>query len=71
MKLHPVTIILGLLIFQHFFGIIGMVIATPVIACFKIFFTFFNEKYEFVEKITGNSEEEIQKDIEKEIKNET
>ena len=47
MKLHPVTIMLGLLIFQHFFGIIGMVIATPVIACFKVLFNFFNEKYNF------------------------
>ena len=43
MKLHPVTIMVGLLIFQHFFGIIGMVIATPVIACLKVFVKFFNE----------------------------
>ena len=35
MKLHPVTIMLGLLIFQHFFGIIGMIVATPVIAAVK------------------------------------
>ena len=44
MKLHPVTIILGLLIFSHFFGMIGMIIATPVIACFKIVFEFIEEK---------------------------
>ena len=44
MKLHPVTIMLGLLIFQHFFGILGMVIATPVIACLKVFTGFINEK---------------------------
>ena len=44
MKLHPVTIMLGLLIFQHFFGILGMVIATPVIACLKEFTGFINEK---------------------------
>ena len=44
MKLHPVTIMIGLLIFQHFFGIIGMVVATPVIACIKVLITFFNEK---------------------------
>ena len=36
MQLHPVTIMLGLLIFEHFFGILGMVIATPVIACIKV-----------------------------------
>ena len=34
-KLHPVTIIVGLLIFGHFFGIIGMVISTPLIAVLK------------------------------------
>lgn len=51
MKLHPVTIMLGLLIFQHFFGIIGMVIATPVIACLKVLLEFINEKYSFMSKI--------------------
>ena len=51
MKLHPVTIIIGLLLFEHFFGIIGMVIATPVIACLKVFINFFNEKFNLKEKI--------------------
>ena len=37
MKLHPVTIMVGLLIFEHFFGILGMVLATPVIACLKVY----------------------------------
>ena len=50
MQLHPVTIMLGLLIFQHFFGILGMVIATPVIATLKVLFTFFNERYNFIGK---------------------
>lgn len=44
-KLHPVTIMLGLLIFGHFLGIIGMVISTPVIAAFKATFMFFNDKF--------------------------
>ena len=52
MKLHPVTIMAGLLIFGHFFGILGMVIATPAIACIKVFATFFNEKFGWIEKIT-------------------
>ena len=56
MKLHPVTIMLGLLIFQHFFGIIGMVVATPVIACLKILFIFINEKLDILGKITGEKE---------------
>ena len=44
MKLHPVTIMLGLLVFQHFFGIMGMVIATPCIACIKVIVVFFLEQ---------------------------
>ena len=54
MKLHPVTIMLGLLIFAHFFGILGMIIATPVISIFKTVFNFFNEKYSIIERITEN-----------------
>ena len=46
-KLHPVTIMLGLLVFGYFFGIIGMVISTPIIAALKSIFMFFNDKYEF------------------------
>lgn len=45
MKLHPVTIIIGLLIFGHFFGIVGMVLATPTIALCKVIYRFFAEKY--------------------------
>ncbi|MBE6153062.1 MAG: AI-2E family transporter [Firmicutes bacterium] len=45
MKLHPVTILIGLLIFEHFFGIVGMIVATPIIATTKTLFQFFDEKY--------------------------
>lgn len=45
MKLHPVTIIVGLLIFEHFFGILGMILATPCIALAKVVWKFFCEKY--------------------------
>lgn len=44
-KLHPVTIIIGLLIFGHFFGILGMAISTPVIAVLKAAIMFFIDKY--------------------------
>ncbi len=44
-QLHPVTIIVGLLIFEHFFGIIGMILATPCIALAKVVWKFFKEKY--------------------------
>lgn len=54
MKLHPVTIMLGLLIFQHFFGIIGMIVATPVIATIKVVFTFIDEKINVLSKIKEN-----------------
>ena len=53
MKLHPVTIIIGLLVFEHFFGIIGMLISTPVISCLKIIFTFFDERFKIFEKLKG------------------
>lgn len=53
MQLHPVTIMLGLLIFEHFFGILGMVIATPVIACIKVLLIFVNEKTGIIKSITG------------------
>jgi len=45
MKLHPVTIIVGLLLFEHFFGIIGMILCTPCIALAKVVWKFFKEKY--------------------------
>lgn len=48
-KLHPVTIMVGLLIFGHFFGILGMVISTPIIGAAKSIVIFFNEKYEIFE----------------------
>lgn len=47
-KLHPVSIILGLLVFGYFWGIIGMVIATPLIACIKAILLFFDEKYDIL-----------------------
>lgn len=46
MKLSPVTILISLLIFGYFFGIPGMIFATPLVAVSKTIFTFFNEKYD-------------------------
>ena len=51
MKLHPVTIMIGLLIFGHFFGIVGMILATPTIALFKVIYRFFAKKYNWFNKI--------------------
>lgn len=63
MKLHPVTIMIGLLIFQYFFGIIGMVVATPVIACLKVLITFINEKLGLMNKIVGEEDVKTKKVI--------
>ena len=47
-KLHPVTIMLGLLIFGHYLGIVGMLISTPIIAACKAVFLYFDEKYDLL-----------------------
>lgn len=47
-KLHPVTIMLGLLVFGYFFGIMGMVISTPIMAVAKSIFIYFDNKYEIL-----------------------
>lgn len=49
MKLSPITIIISLLVFGYLWGIIGMVIATPLMAIIKILYEFFNDKYHFFE----------------------
>ncbi len=43
-KLHPVSIIVGLLIFGHFFGIIGMLLSTPIISVVKVILEFIDSK---------------------------
>lgn len=50
-SLHPITMIIGLLIFEYLFGIIGMIVAAPIMATLKILFIFFNGKYHFMDKI--------------------
>ncbi len=47
MNLNPITIIISLLIFEYLFGIMGMVIATPVVAILKIIYKFLDEKFDF------------------------
>lgn len=54
-KLHPVTIILGLLLFSKFFGVFGMVISTPLIGALKAIYLFFDEKYHFFKKNENNN----------------
>ncbi len=45
-NLHPVTIICSLLIFGHFFGIVGMILATPIMSIIKVIMLFGKEKLE-------------------------
>ena len=45
-NLHPVIIIISLLVFGHFFGIIGMVLATPILTILRVIIEFIREKYE-------------------------
>ena len=44
-KLNAIVIMLGLLVFGYFFGIIGMLLSTPILAAIKTIFQFFNRKY--------------------------
>jgi len=62
MKLHPVTIMVGLLIFEHFFGILGMVIATPCIACLKVITVFILEKTGYIKYLRPEEKKELKKE---------
>ena len=54
MKLHPVTIMIGLLIFGYLFGILGMIFATPIMASIKIIASYYNEKYNLIGRLKEN-----------------
>ncbi len=47
-KLSPIVIILGLLVFGHFFGIWGMVLSTPILGAIKELINYFDLKYGFL-----------------------
>ena len=49
-KLHPVTIICSLLIFGHFFGIVGMILAVPIMSIFKVIWRFGIKKFEIFQE---------------------
>ena len=56
--MHPITIIIGLIIFGHFFGIVGMVLATPIMGAVKILFNYFNNKYHLINRLLNNNKVE-------------
>ena len=43
LKLNPILIIIGLIIFSHFLGIIGMIISTPLVSIIKIFYDYYKK----------------------------
>ena len=57
-NLHPVTIICGLLIFGHFFGIVGMILATPIMSIIKVIWHFVAEKFELFDRKNSQNIEE-------------
>ena len=57
-KLHPVTIICGLLIFGHFFSIIGMILAVPIMSIFKVIWKFLVKKLVFLQEKNAEIVEE-------------
>lgn len=44
--IHPIIIMVSLLLFGYFFGIVGMIISTPILTILKVVLTHFNKKYE-------------------------
>ncbi len=47
-NLHPIVIIIALLVFGHFFGILGMVLATPCLTILRVLFEFTKEKLSLI-----------------------
>ena len=58
MKLHPVTIMIGLLVFGYLFGIVGMILATPIISGIKVIINYFDKKYDLIVKLKNKEVEE-------------
>lgn len=50
-SIHPITIVISLLIFEYFFGIGGMILATPIVGALKIIFNHFDSKYDLLDRI--------------------
>jgi len=55
MKLHPVIVIIGILVFGYLWGVIGMIIATPLIAMIKSIIMFIEKKYNILKFIKEGS----------------
>lgn len=66
-KLHPVVVLGGLIVFQLFWGVFGMIIAVPVLAIINIILKY---KFSTEEEIKEEAEVDKKEKIEKKIKSE-
>ena len=66
MKLHPVSIMIGLLVFGSLFGIWGMILATPIMGGVKTILNYFDEKYDLITRFKKNNIDEEVEEKEKE-----
>lgn len=51
----PVSIIIGLLIFGHFFGMVGMILSTPILGVAKVVFNYFDQKYHIFSEVKNGT----------------
>ena len=49
--MHPITILIALLIFEYYFGIVGMILSTPVVGAVKILILYFDENYHIIDRL--------------------
>lgn len=54
-NLHPIVIICGLLLFGHFFGIVGMILASPIMSILKVIWEFIVTKFSLFQDNDGES----------------
>ncbi len=50
-SLHPITIMVSLLVFEYFFGVVGMIFAPPIVATLKILYLYFEDKHHFLNRL--------------------
>lgn len=50
-NIHPIIIMISLLVFGYFFGIVGMILSTPILCIIKVVYNHFNDKYKVFERI--------------------
>ena len=54
-NIKPVAIIIGLLIFGHFFGIIGMLLSTPIIGVGKAIISYYDDEYHIFSEVKNGT----------------